>query len=823
MITLPRAASARHLLRHPGQLALALAGLATGVATIVAVDIAVGSARRAFELSLDAVNGAATHRIVAGPEGIDEQLFVRLRRAGVTGAAPIIEGYVSVGDRALQLIGIDPLSRVSVTVAERDVTALARTLTEEGAAWLTARTADELGIALDEPFEVTIAGRVHPAVLVGHLGEAQHDLIVTDIAQAQEWLALDGRISRIELAAAPPAELLPPGVLVEGTARASKQSVDLSSAFTTNLQAMSLLALLVGALLVYSAVSFAVVQRRGTLGTLRALGVTPRQVLTSVLGEAAVLGIAGAAIGVAVGVPIGRELIGLVSRTINDLYFVVSVRDVVLPTAAVVKAFVIGVVTALVAGALPAAEVAHSPPQLGIRRSVIEARAGSGARSLAIASVILAAASGIVVLASGRSLLGGFAALSLLLGAAAAATPAVLRLLARRAARMAGGVSPIGGLALGDVAASLSRTGVAVAALGVALAAMIGVAVMVESFRESLRDWLGRTLRADVYVTSPGPGFARPERRLEPEVVRALRGTPGVAGHSASRRVSVPSPRGPVYLDALDLAPQGRAGVQLTARDRETVWRKFDEGGLISSDSLAWRLDLEPGDVLEVTTPGGVRAFPIAGIYREYGNDRGSAMIQRDVYRRIWRDDAVTSLGLYLDAGAEPTEIIPRLRAAVGDAQSLHFRSRADLRDLSMRIFERTFVITRVLYWLAAGVAAIGLLSALLAWQLERARELALLRALGVTPGGAAALIGGQTAFMTLVALLAAIPAGLATAVMLIDVINRRAFGWQIDLHVPAAPFVDALALATAAAIAAALYPAWRAARAPLAAVMREE
>jgi putative ABC transport system permease protein len=278
-----------------------------------------------------------------------------------------------------------------------------------------------------------------------------------------------------------------------------------------------------------------------------------------------------------------------------------------------------------------------------------------------------------------------------------------------------------------------------------------------------------------------------------------------------------------MYLDALDLAPQGRAGVQLMTRDRERVWRQFDAGGLIPSDSLAWRLDLEPGDMLELTTPEGVEAFPVAGVYREYGNDRGSAMVSRELYRRIWGDDDVTSLGLYLEPGVRPEAMMARLRDTVGDAQALHFRSRADLRDLSMRIFERTFVITRVLYWLAAGVAAIGLLSALLAWQLERARELAVLRALGVTPRGAAVLIGGQTAFMTLVALLAAIPAGLATAIMLIDVVNRRAFGWQIDLHVPAAPFVDALTLALAAAAAAAVYPAWRAARAPLAAAMREE
>jgi putative ABC transport system permease protein len=128
-----------------------------------------------------------------------------------------------------------------------------------------------------------------------------------------------------------------------------------------------------------------------------------------------------------------------------------------------------------------------------------------------------------------------------------------------------------------------------------------------------------------------------------------------------------------------------------------------------------------------------------------------------------------------------------------------------------------------VLYWLAAGVAAVGLVSALLAWELQRSRELAIIRSLGLTPGSTALLVLAQTAFMGIAALLAAIPAGLLTAVVLTDVINRRAFGWQIDLHLSRAQFLDALWLALCAALAAGAYPAWRSARAPLAPGMREE
>jgi putative ABC transport system permease protein len=356
-----------------------------------------------------------------------------------------------------------------------------------------------------------------------------------------------------------------------------------------------------------------------------------------------------------------------------------------------------------------------------------------------------------------------------------------------------------------------------------AVAAMIGVSIMVESFRESLRDWLAHTMRADIYVTAPGPGGDRPERRLEPDVVRALLGTPGIVDHSESRAVVVESPSGPVPLDALKLVPASYRALQLTAGDAVHAWAEFDRGAVLISEPLAWRLQLRRGDDLTLSTASGPRAFPIAGIYREYGNDRGNVLMSLAEYRRLWHDERITAMGVYLAPGAQPAQVISALRAAAQGRQALLIRSNADLRALSMSIFERTFVITRVLYWLAAGVAAVGLISALLAWELERSHELAIVRSLGLTPTGAAMLIEAQTGFMGLVALLAAIPAGLLTAVVLTDVINRRAFGWQIDVHLTSAQFVNALLLSLTAALAAGLYPAWRTARAPIASGIREE
>jgi putative ABC transport system permease protein len=287
--------------------------------------------------------------------------------------------------------------------------------------------------------------------------------------------------------------------------------------------------------------------------------------------------------------------------------------------------------------------------------------------------------------------------------------------------------------------------------------------------------------------------------------------------------VRVASAAGQVALDALTLAPGSYAGFQITAGDPAKAWRAYERGALLISEPLAWRLQLHVGEQLALMTARGRHAFEIAGIYREYGNDRGTALMSRAVYASWWQDDALSALGLYLGAGIAPARVIGELYAAASGRQALLVRSNAEVRELSMGIFERTFVITRVLYWLTAGVAALSLVSALVAWQLERSRELALLRVLGLTPRGVALLIEAQTGFMGLAALLTAMPAGVLTGIMLLEVVNRRAFGWQIELHVHAPAFAAATCVSLTAALAAGLYPAWRSSRTHLAQGIREE
>ena len=842
--------SFRHLLRHPVQLLLALLGLALGVATIVAVDVATGSAARAFELSLAAVQGPATHELDGGPAGIEETWYVQLvRTLHVVRANPVVEGYVTTGDEALQLLGVDPLAAAGfaagggsadgalqgpATVLD-SAGALAQWLSGAGAALLTRDTATQLGLRPGASFAVDAGGHALQGHLLGVLGDTGGGLaavMLTDVSTAQQWLGLQGRLTRVDLrvptGAAAAAELaqlrreLPPGVTLNVAAQRARAGLDMTQAFNTNLRALSLLALLVGLFLVYGTMSFAIVQRRRTLGILRALGATRAQLLRIILLEATGLAIVGGVLGLAAGTLIGRTLVGMVSRTINDLYYVLAVNSVTLPRGEPLLAIGAAVAVALLAAAAPALEAIHSTPQLTLRASVLEGRARRVAALLLGVSVLLAVGCVAIVLSTQRSVLAGFGALVLAMLSVAAATPAVLYGCARGLARSPLSAAPPVRLALGGIAGSLSRTGVAVAALAMAVTAMIGISIMVDSFRESLRDWLSHTLQADIYVGAPGPGFARPERRLDAAVVADLVRVPGIAGYSASRRALVDSDRGPVVLDAMDVTPMMRAGVDLTAAAAD-VWPRFTDGEVLLAQPLAYRLELTIGATLRLTTAQGLRSFRVAGVFREYGNDRGSVRISRAVYRRLWQDAAVSTLALEVVPGADVSAVVGRLYGAAAGRQALQVDTPAQVRAISLAIFERTFVITRVLNWLAAGVAAVGLVSALLAWQLGRTRELALLRVVGLTRAGAAVMIQAQTVFMGVVALLAALPAGVLTAVLLVRVINRRAFGWQIDLHLHAAQVTGAIALALIAAFAAGVYPAWRTAHAPLVKDLREE
>src|SRR5690606_4489977 len=383
------------------------------------------------------------------------------------------------------------------------------------------------------------------------------ELVVVDIATAQELLGRSGFISRIDLVldgsrAEGLRAALPPGLRLLDSSGQVGGLEQMTAAFRLNLTALSLLALLVGLFLIYNTLSFTVVRRRPMVGMLRAIGVTRHEVMRGLLLEATLLGLLGTAAGILFGVPLAQSLVRLVGRTVEALYYEQAVLALVVAPGSLAKAALLGVLGAVLAAWLPAREAAALPPRQMLDRASLEA----GSRSWLIRAIWLGlalAGTGGCLFAVSDGLVAGFVGLfAVVLGAALwvpALSAAALRLALWPLGILSGSV---GRLAARGAAASLSRTGVAVTALAVAVAAVVGIGIMIQSFRASVSGWLEHTLRADVYL-STDTAVASP---LTPALLADIARLPDVAELSTSRRLQLPTASGPLQLWALTLEPR---------------------------------------------------------------------------------------------------------------------------------------------------------------------------------------------------------------------------------------------------------------------------
>jgi putative ABC transport system permease protein len=818
--------SFRYARKHPLLLALSVLGVALGVAVVVSIDLANASAERAFELSAEGVTGKATHQVVGAAEGLDGDVYRTLRvDLGIRQAAPVVAGYVQAPEqgRTFQVLGVDPLAeapfRPYVGGAASGVD-LGTFMAQPRTALIAEPTAENLGLSLGDTLQVRIEGKADALRIAGLMvpqdersRRAMDNLLVVDVATAQDLFGTGGRLTRIDLIVPDGAagtqridrieQALPEGAEVVRSASRTQTVEQMTRAFNLNLTALSLLALVVGMFLIYNTMTFSVVQRRALIGRLRALGVTRREVFTLIVGEAALIGVVGTALGLAGGIVLGQ---GLTPWTF-------------------VKGIGLGLGATILATLPPAREATNAPASTVLQRSQQESQIQTWLPRLAGVGVALGVVGAGLLLLPSRSIALSYLALLCVILGAALLTPAAVVGLARMLRPLMGrAFGVLGRMAARGVVTTLSRTAVAIAALMVAVAATVGVGVMVDSFRATVDVWLSYSLRADVYVQPPSLVFRRGDATLEPSVVETLTQAEGVRGAYSVRTVRVTSSEGRTDLVAIDQGPNTRRGFRFKAGDPGQVWARFARDDLvIVSEPFSYRTGVGVGDTLQLQTDRGPQTFPVRGVYYDYGSDLGVVMMSRPTYDRYYDDPGLSGLALYATANQDVDALVERLRDRVGAEQEVIIRSNRALREASLEVFDRTFTVTVVLRLLAVLVAFIGVLSALMALQLERARELAVLRANGLTPKQVWRYVTMQTGVMGVIAGLLSLPLGLILASVLIYVINKRSFGWTLQFEVAPEILLQALALAFVAALLAGLYPSKKMAQANPAMALREE
>jgi putative ABC transport system permease protein len=844
-----RRSSFRYLIRHPWHAILSVLGVGLGVAVVFSIDLVNHSAKTAFRMSTEAVAGRATHHIIGGTRGIADSLYTHLRvELGLRQTAPIAEGYVGIArypGRAFHLLGVDPFAespfrsplQSARLFAEGDLIPF---LLSTGTIVIPNTLATALNIEKGDSLELRSGIEKMTATVVGFLDVASEadrgfdNVLICDVSTAQEILGMTGRLSRIDLIVPVQGRedflrrvrsTLPPGTDIIRSRSRSVKLENMTVAFSQNLLALSLLALVVGMFLIYNTMTFSVVRRRNLIGDLRTLGVTRSSIFSLVLFEAAAIGVLGTAGGVVGGLALAKALIGMVTQTINDLYYVLNVRSIVVMPLTLVKAAALGIGATLLSAALPAWEATRTPPRFVQSRSLLESSIRRSIPRLTIAGFLLLIIGVVILRFPARHLWVAFAGMLPLIAGFALLSPGFLVLvmghvpdfLERRLGLLAR-------MAVRGMLSQLSRSAVAIAALAIAVGTTVGVTIMVDSFRKSVVEWLERTLNADIYVSPPYLVASRNDGTIDPDLAETLSGLEGVSGANMIRGILTETQHGIANLIALRSVGGSERRFRIIEGTAADAWPAVKAGpGAMVSEPYAYRYDVSPGDSVIVPTASGRRAFVIVGVYMDYASDMGTVMIDLDAYRWDWRDTAVSGIGLFLERPDSADAIIRRINSLLTSQDELLVRSNRTLRETSIEIFDRTFAITYILRTLTVIVAFIGVLSALVALQLERARELGVLRAIGLTPGQLWRMVTLQTGLMGFVAGLIALPFGTILAAILVFVINKRSFGWTLQMHLSAGIFVQALVLALIAALLAGLYPGYKMARTSPARALREE
>lgn len=807
----------RESAHHWGSVVAAVAGMALGIASLVATHLV--NARVAELLSDGAVFERTSRVIVAADPRMPlaEARYFELRRAwragdlpGVTALVPVVEGFVlleteAAGVSEVALVGFDPVAAPAGLGLNLDREARDGALTAlllRDAVLASAAT----GLAVGD---TAMANGVRVEVAGSFAGRPERALLVADVATAQRLMGREAlltgiraqvndvttRVQRAMEALAPGLSavltLRQPLALPNDLRELSMQTRDPTGRFADamrfNLGALGALGLFVALFLIYQSSHASIARRAPTFGRLVHIGVAPRQLMYLVLIEASILGLLAGALGLAIGFITGELVLAQAMGS-----------SVLLADAPVVvgKALVAGVAQATIAAlvawrALAIDRAAERMTVTAPSDALAPVRAqpafgGAVAGLLGSVCVVLGLLSG--------SVAGGFlAVLGLSLVQVFIVVPGVLVWLVAMLRRLKGGYLTRANL---RATAAMGRdAGLAVAVLSVAVAAAIGIGVMVTSLRADFEEMLSARLGSALFLDEV-PEALRAELVARDDIeVRAY-------GDRVARVDGAPIRTAYGPLDDIEVARYG------VARRPRVPNLALPSEGAVEAFGLA------AGDVIELSGDGGTATFHLGPAFRDYGQPEPRVVIDVSQARGVFSQAPTPRLTV---AGSDRK--LATLRAELA-ASHPHVRVRDDreIRAMASSVFDRTFVVTRYITLIALVVGALGLYNALAFTLRQRSREFGMLRVLGVGARELGRLALQQTAALGAVAVLVAVPLGLAIAWLLCSVVNPRSFGWTVPLRIEAAALWQPLLLGWMAALAAGLWPLRRAARdAPMA------
>jgi putative ABC transport system permease protein len=816
----------RPLAREPVRMGLTVLSVALGVAVVLAIDLAGNAATGSFHSSLETLTGNYNLEIIA-TGGVPEQIVGQLATLPLNlSISPRMEDFAVVSDtkKSVVLLGLDLIGQANQlqsqnglqnSVAEENFT---RSFSGVDSIW----AGSSLEWKIGDKIRLIIGDHESTFTVRGTYDDHNQPAIILDIAAAQLALARTGKIDRIlirtpegenaDTFARQIAAILPPGVEMRSAGTGTEENRKMLAAFRWNLKLLSYIALIVGAFLIYNTISVSVVRRRAEIGIARALGASRADILLAFTGEAAVLGLSGAAIGIPLGRIMATGAVRLMGATVNALYVSSRPGPIELGISSLLTALIVGIGVAVVASYAPAREAAQITPIEAMARGRKEFLVRVHKTRDLVIAILLAAASWIAAKlppVSGRPLF-GYAAALLLIAAGTLAIPAAVSAVMKisGAALKKSGVAAL--LASRSLVGSLRRTSVLVGALATAVAMMVSVGIMVGSFRTTVIQWMEGEVPADSYLRPAGNPSLEKHPAISPELADKIAALPGVEAVDRLRAYQVDYEGIPTTVAAANFHGSHKRGRSdfFSGRSPEEVFRELRSGNsVIVSEPFTYKHNAKAGDTISLRLGTSLASFRIADVYYDYGSERGFILMDQSAMKKYLADDAPSNLAVYVANGVDPKQVQEEIEQASAGYRVLVF-SNADLRREAVKIFDKTFAITYALEAVAVLVAVMGVAGALLALVIDRRREIGLLRFLGANSAQIRKMILAEAGLLGFLANAAGVLLGFALSLILVFVINKQSFGWTIRFHWPVAILSGAISLIFAATVVAGFYPA---------------
>ncbi len=810
---------------HPWRHAVALLAVALGVALAYSVHLINTSALAEFSAAVRTANGEPDLSLRGPRAGFDDALFDRVARdPGVVVASAVLEvdtyGQAADGHRVpLRVLGVDALQLAALAPAllPRPAAGVDRlAFLDPDAAFPNAAAREQLGLVDGGSVALQSGPGYQRLRVAGSVAAPGSALVVMDIAGAQQHFAAVGRISRIDLRLLPGTDRaallarlqLPADVRPAAADEAEARVSNLSRAYRVNLTVLALVALFVGAFLVFSVVSLSVAQRTPSFALLGVLGLTARQRLSWVLAECALLGAAGSAVGLLLGAGLAAAALRFLAGDLGGGYFPGIAPPLQIGVLSTLGFALLGTASAVAGGWWPAQQAAHIAPALALK--------GLGTPE----GTAPPAWPGLLLLAGGTAAafapplfglpLAAYAAVAALLFGGVALVPAAVHALL---AAVPAVQSALPLLALQRARFQRRTATAAVAGVVASLALSVALTVMVASFRTGVSDWLGSVLPADLYARTAASGAAAEQAWLPADFATRAAALPGVLRVQASRSRS------------LQLAP-GRPAVTLIARPLGVPQDDLPmlaaplpisalqpgEVAVYVSEAMVSLYGAAVGKTLELPLGGQPVRGRVLGVWRDYARQFGSIALRDSDYRRLTADTRINDLALWLQPGAVTATVQAGLRALLPDPAMLDFASSAELRKLSLQIFDRSFAVTYYLQAVAIAIGLIGIAASLSAQVLARRKEFGLLTHLGLTRRQIVAVVAGEGLAWVAAGALVGLALGLAISMVLVFVVNPQSFHWTMQLVLPWGRLALLALAVVAAGTATAAFSARRAA-----------